>query len=151
MKTFRIILLAAALMRCVPLFAEPSDRDASLRAIYTAEWKWRLEQFPGLEGPTKPVPDHLPRVDADAQQVRLRYWQDVLHKLDKIPRAQLSPGEQINYHVYRAEIERFIANQNFRDYEMPANSDSAFWTDLGYTARRPFKTITDYKNWIAQM
>jgi Uncharacterized protein conserved in bacteria len=34
---------------------------------------------------------------------------------------------------------------------MPANSDSAFWTDLGYTARRPFKTLTDYKNWIAQM
>src|SRR5262249_45347998 len=31
------------------------------------------------------------------------------------------------------------------------NSDSAFWTDLGYTARRPFKTLTDYKNWIAQM
>src|ERR1043166_931136 len=34
---------------------------------------------------------------------------------------------------------------------MPANSDSAFWSDLNYTARRPFKTLTDYKNWIAQM
>src|SRR5260370_25720460 len=34
---------------------------------------------------------------------------------------------------------------------MPANSDSAFWSDLGETARRPFKTLTDYKNWIAQM
>ena len=63
----------------------------------------------------------------------------------------LSPEEQINYDVYRPEIENFIADQKFRDYEMPANSDSAFWTDLGYTARRPFKTLTDYKNWIAQM
>ena len=34
---------------------------------------------------------------------------------------------------------------------MPANSDTTFWTDLGYTARQPFKTLKDYRNWIAQM
>src|SRR5262245_61037709 len=85
------------------------------------------------------------------QALRLRYWQDVLHKLDDVPRAQLSPEEQINYDVYRPEIENFVADQKFRDYEMPANSDSAFWSDLAQTARRPFKTLTDYKNWIAQM
>ena len=83
--------------------------------------------------------------------MQLHYWEDVLHKLDQIPRAQLSPEEQINYDVYRPEIENSVADQKFRDYEMPANSDSAFWTDFGYTARRPFKTLTDYKNWIAQM
>ena len=99
----------------------------------------------------KPVPDHLPKEDPATQEMRLRHWQDVLHKLDGIPRAQLSPEEQINYDVYRPEIEDFVADQKFRDYEMPANSDSAFWTDFGYTARRPFKTVTDYKNWIAQM
>ena len=60
----------------------------------------------------------------------------MLHKLDEVPRAQLSPEEQINCDVYRPEIENFVADQKFRDYEMPANSDSAFWTDLGETARR---------------
>ena len=90
-------------------------------------------------------------VDPSTQEMRLRYWQDVLHKLDHVPRSQLSSEEQINYDVYQPEIEDFVADQKFRDYEMPANSDSAFWSDLGYTARRPFKTLTDYKNWIAQM
>ena len=138
-------------MSCAASAAETQSADERLRAIYTEEWKWRLEQFPGLEGVTKPVPDRLPKEDPATQEMRLRYWQDVLHKLDDIPRAQLSPEEQINYEVYRPEIENFVADQKFRDYEMPANSDSAFWTDLGYTARRPFKTLTDYKNWIAQM
>ena len=110
-----------------------------------------VEQFPGLEGVEKPVPDRLPKVDQATQAVAATLWQDVLHKLDDVPRAQLSPEEQINYDVYRREIENFAADQRFRDYEMPANSDSAFWTDLGSTARRPFKTLTDYKNWIAQM
>jgi len=34
---------------------------------------------------------------------------------------------------------------------MPANSDTTFWTDLGYTARRPFRTLQDYRNWLAQL
>ena len=144
-------LFGAAALWCVPCLAKAQSADERLRAIYTEEWKWRLDQFPGLEGVTKPVPDRLPKVDPATQEMRLRYWQDVLHKLDDIPRAQLSPEEQINYDVYRPEIENFVADQKFRDYEMPANSDSAFWTDLGYTARRPFKTLTDYKNWIAQL
>ena len=111
--------------------AETENPDARLRAIYTAEWEWRVEQFPGLEGPTKPVPDRLPKEDVETQQMRLRYWEDVLRKLDGIPQAHLSPEEQINYDVYRPEIENFVADEKFRDYEMPANSDSAFWTDFG--------------------
>jgi uncharacterized protein (DUF885 family) len=151
MKTVAIGLLGAAMMAPIAAVAETQNPDAELRAIYTQEWKWRLEQFPGLEGVAKPVPDHLPKEDPETQQMRLRYWEDVLHKLDRIPRGELSQEEQINSDVYRREIENLVANQKFRDYEMPANSDSAFWTDLGYTARRPFKTLTDYKNWIAQL
>src|SRR6478752_7527946 len=147
----KILLLGAVVMSCAASAAETQSADERLRAIYTDEWKWRLEQFPGLEGVTKPVPDRLPKVDPQTQEMRLKHWQDVLHKLDDTPRAQLSPEEQINYDVYRPEIENFVADQKFRDYEMPANSDSAFWSDLGETARRPFKTLTDYKNWIAQM
>jgi len=151
MKTIRIILLGSIVTWCGAFGAEPQKADAQLRAIYTAEWKWRLEQFPDQEDPSKPVADHLPKEDPATQELRLRYWQDVLHKLDAIARGQLSPEEQINYDIYRREIEDFVADEKFHDFEMPANSDTAFWTNLGYTARRPFKTLTDYKNWIAQM
>ncbi|MBV9008706.1 MAG: DUF885 family protein [Verrucomicrobia bacterium] len=138
-------------MLCTRSFAKTQTADERLHAIYTDEWKWRLEQFPDREDSTKPIADHLPKIDAASQEMRLHYWEEVMRKLDEIPRARLSPEEQINYDVYRPEIENFIADEKFRDYEMPANSDSAFWTDLGYTARRPFKTETDYRNWIAQM
>jgi len=144
-------LFAAAVMLGVPCFAAAPNADARLRAVYTEEWKWRREQFPNQEDSTKPIVDHLPKEDPATQEMRLNYWREVLRKLDAIQRAQLSSEEQVNYHLYRREIENFIADQTFRDYEMPANSDTAFWTNLGYTARRPFKTLTDYKNWIAQM
>lgn len=151
MKKLKLILLGMVAMPCASLFAAAPTADESLRAIYNEEWKWRLGQFPGLEGEAKPVADRLPKEDLATQRVRLHYWEDVLRKLNGITRAQLSLAEKINYEVYRFEIENFVADQKFGDYEMPANSDSAFWTDFGYTARRPFKSLTDYKNWIAQM
>ncbi len=125
--------------------------DAKLREIYRSEWQWREEQLADGENSDKPILDHLPRVDPASQQRRLEYWEEVLAKLDRISRAELSAPEQVNYDVYRPQIQVLIASQKFRDFEMPANSDTTFWTDVGYTARRTFRTQQDYHNWIAQM
>ena len=142
-----VILMTA----CSQQSQAPQTTDERLRAIYAAEWKWREEQFADDENAQKPVSDHLPKVDPASQEARLRYWEDVLHKLDAIPRAELSLREQLNLDVYYPQIQVLIANQRFRDFEMPANSDTTFWTDIGYTARRTFRTVQDYRNWIAQM
>jgi uncharacterized protein (DUF885 family) len=125
--------------------------DTRLQAIYTEEWKWRDDQFPDDEDAQKPIQDHLPKVDPASQAMRLRKWQDVLRRIDNIPRAELSAAEQINFDVYRPQIQALIADQQFREYEMPANSDTTFWTDIGYTARRQYLRVQDYRNWIAQM
>ena len=116
--------------------------DARLEAIYTAEWKWRDEQFPDNEDAQKPIQDHLPKVDpAYPGDAASHVAGHAAASSTAIPRAELSPAEQLNYDVYRPQIETLIANQQFRDYEMPANSDSTFWTDLGYTARRPYRSV----------
>ncbi len=144
----------ALLASCLPIGActnKTQSADSRLKTIYTAEWKWREDQFPDDEDSQKPIQDHLPKVDPATQNMRLAKWQDTLAQLDALPRADLSPAEQLNYAVYRPQIETLIANQRFRDYEMPANSDTTFWTDLGYTARRPYRNLQDYRNWISQM
>ena len=125
--------------------------DAKLQEIYKTEWAWREDQLAATEDTQKPIADKLPSMSSAAQLERLKYWEEVLEQLDAIPRAELSPAEQVNYDVYRPQIEVLVASQKLRDYEMPANSDSSFWSDLGYTARRPFRTLQDYRNWIAQM
>ena len=145
------VALAASFVTLASCNSKKETADARLAAIYTAEWKWRQEQFPDDEDSQKPVQDHLPKVDPDTQQMRLRMWQETLAKLDSIRRDELSAPERLNYDVYRPQIETLLANQKFRDYEMPANSDTTFWTDLGYTARRPYRNVQDYRNWIAQM
>jgi len=145
-----LAVLAAAVCACSPQ-SRQNSADEQLRAIYTSEWKWRTDQQPDGEDGTRPIVDHLPKVDPATQEMRLKYWEDVLRRVDAIPRASLSAPEQLNYDIYRDQIAVLIADQRFRDFEMPANSDTTFWTDLGYTARRPFRTLADYEHWIAQM
>ena len=43
--------------------------DSRLKAIYTAEWTWREDQFPDDEDAQKPVQDHLPKLDAVAMDL----------------------------------------------------------------------------------
>jgi uncharacterized protein (DUF885 family) len=146
-----LVLLGSCLLLVLSACDRTPSADARLKAIYSAEWKWREDQFPDDEDAQKPIQDHLPKVDPDTQNMRLAKWQDTLAQLDAIPRGDLSPAEQLNFAVYRPQIETLIANQRFRDFEMPANSDTTFWTDLGYTARRPFRNLQNYRNWISQM
>ena len=154
MRSFSPLGLAAAV--CVMALASSActkapSADSRLQAIYADEWKWREEQIPDNEDAQKPIQDHLPKVDPASQAMRLRMWQDVLQKLDGVKREELSAAEQINFDVYRPQIQALIADQQFRDYEMPANSDTTFWTDIGYTARRQYRSTQDYRNWLGQM
>ncbi|HWD49040.1 MAG TPA: DUF885 family protein, partial [Rhizomicrobium sp.] len=146
------ILVAAA---ALPAQASPpkndakaSSADAKFEAIYTKEWAWRIAQFGRQDG--KGVAAFLPKMDAATQDMRQHYWEDTLQRVQAIPRAQLSPKEQVNYDVYIPQIQAMIADQKFRTYEMPANSDSQFWSGFGDDSSG-FKTEQDYKNWISQM
>ncbi len=149
--TLLLLALPAVLAGGCSREARQQFADERFRGIYEAEWRWRREQLPGGEDGNKPLADHLPKVDPASQEQRREYWERTLRRVNALARADLSAGEQLNYDIYRAQLQVLIDDQRFRDFEMPANSDSSFWTDFGYSARRPFRTLTDYEHWIAQM
>jgi uncharacterized protein (DUF885 family) len=145
-----LISLAPSAVASNPADAAPADRR--FQAIYQQEWKWRIAQrLADDEDLPKGTRPELPHVDAATQEARRRYWEDVLKRLDAIRPAQLSTAERINYAVYRAQISALYQAQRFREYEQPVNADSAFWTDITYTARRAFKSVDEYHAYIAQL
>jgi uncharacterized protein (DUF885 family) len=130
-----------------------SSADERFKAIYSEEWTWRKQQFPGLDNEDRSAEhdDRLPAVDAGSQAARLKYWTDVLHRLDAIPAGELSPENKVNLAVYRPQIENLAAQIRFRSYEMPFNSDTQFWSDLGFMADRPLKSALEARNYIARL
>jgi uncharacterized protein (DUF885 family) len=137
-----------------PAFADAThDVDARFRQIYTQEWAWRNGQA-GVQtsGETQVNNGRLDRVDAASQVQRQNEWQQVLKQLDGIDIKQLSPEEQINYAVYRAQIQNLLAAQQFKQWQMPFNSDSAFWSDVGYELDSDnLHSLKDYRNYLARL
>jgi uncharacterized protein (DUF885 family) len=154
-KTMNKKLGAAITLACAALSATAAaatNADARFKAIYSDEWKWRVAQHLAYDEEDRDtVSPVLPHVDAKTQQERLAYWQGVMKRLDAVPANELSSAERINYDVYRAQIAAFIEAQRFHEYEQPVNADSAFWTNVTYSARRTFKSAGDYHNFIRQM
>ena len=145
------LLLGAALL-AVPAWAA-QDSNARFRQIYSAEWAWRTGQAGvSTSGEAQLNNGRLDQVDATSQQQRLDYWQGVLKQLDGIDAAKLSPENQVNYAVYREQIGNFVADQKFKNWQMPFNSDSAFWSDIGYELGGDrLRTAEDYKNYLDRL
>ena len=151
------LILALACTLCLaaslPTHAD-DDATARFHAIYTKEWAWRQAQFKGADDEDNSgskIADHLPKVDAATQEARERYWTDVLKQLDALSPNQLKGDDPVNYAVYRNQIQVLLADQHFHTWEMPFNSDTAFWTNLGFTARRTLRTAEDYRHYIHQL
>jgi uncharacterized protein (DUF885 family) len=156
-STMQLLLGLVAMITATAGLADAptaSPADDRFKAIYSEEWTWRQQQFPGLDDEDRAASardDRLPAVDAATQQMRLKYWQDVLKKIAAIPAAELSAENKVNLAVYKPQIENLAAGIRFRDYEMPFNSDSQFWSDLGFMADRPIKDVKHAQAYIARL
>lgn len=162
MKTPLLTALLLALPSVAPLaLAAPpapatatqsqNAEDARFAAIYQREWAWRQQREGSTGEDEAALRFALPDVSPAAQAERLRVWEGVLRELDGIDPAKLSPAERINYRVYRPQIEDLAAGVRFRDYEMPFNADSSFWSWLGFMGQSSLRTAADYRAYIAML
>jgi uncharacterized protein (DUF885 family) len=130
-----------------------SSADARLQNIYRAEWAWRTGQA-GISTSGEPQPNQgrLDDIDAASQQQRLDYWSKVLGQLDQIDVARLSATNKVNYAIYREQIGNFVADQKFGNWQMPFNSDSAFWSDIGYELGGDrLRSVADYDRYLDRL
>ena len=157
-----VALLLTLGLSATPAFAAAPSAPATLatqsldeqfKAIYEKEWAWRQtgggEASEDSDAPANST--RLPDVSAAAQQARLKVWDEVLGKLKAIDPSKLSAENQINYAIYRYQVESLADEVRLGSYEMPFNSDSSFWSNLSFMARREMKTAQDYRNYIARL
>ena len=129
----------------------PTAADLKLKAIYDAYAKWGASEygyFEDAKGENQSA-GYLPKVDAASQLRRAEHLRGVLAQVKAIPVAQLSPQERDNAAVLTTLIEASLSDAHFREWEMPVNSDSNFWTYLD--ERNPLDDAAAYRRYIARM
>jgi len=130
----------------------PASADARLKALYEAEWDWRQREqarLPDDGNGEGGADDHFPRVDPASQARRLKYWRRALAALDAIPADRLSPAARVDAAVFREVLAAFVARGRFRDWEMPFNADSNYWSSIA--PRAPLRDAAAYRRYLGRM
>ena len=149
-------LIRVACLLCITAIATPAmatDPIEHFHDLANREWTWRQAQFAGADdedGPAAPS-DRLPKVDAATQATRQQYWADVLTQLKSIDPTQLKGEDATNYAVFRQQIEVLLADQHYMTWQMPFNADSAFWSNLGFSARGTFPDADAYRHYLGRL
>ena len=128
-----------------------STSDQRLKALYEAYSDWASKEygfFEDAKGETRQA-GYLPKVDPVTEQARTEHLKGLLARLDAIPAAQLSADERVNAGVLRTILANGISDAKYREWEMPVNSDSNFWTYLDEA--NALDSADAYKRYIARM
>lgn len=140
----------AALLAASPVAAQ-SDGDAQLTVLTDRWYAQQLRDTVQIEQPdgsTKPG-DRLPVVTTEAQFARADQAKALRARLAAIDRNQLSAAAGIDAAVFETLLNEQIGDARFREWEMPFDSDSDFWSYLA--ARRPLDNADDYRRYIARI
>lgn len=148
----REIVCAAVLVWAPAALAQtPSAADQRLQVLYESDWAWSMREFAQIDDGEGGITDddHLPSVTPAAQARRTAHWQEALAALNAIPAEQLSEGERVNAAVLRTNLDIAIADARFREWEMPFNSDSSFWSYLA--ERQQLRDAAAYRRYLGRM
>jgi len=131
----------------------PSDAGKTLNDFFESEWNYEMEQNPihaSFLGDRR-WNDRWGDRSLEAYRKREEHAPDALARLARIDRAQLSPADQLNYDLFKKDLETDIEGARFRDYLMPINQRGGPQTldELGERLR--FETVKDYEDWVARL
>ena len=134
--------------------AQAAADGERFRALYEKEWAFRLQELPtfasyvGVDG----YNDRLGHVAEEDQARRHAFWKGIRAELDDISCERLDREDCINYRVFVAQMDNFIAAYETKSYLLPFNSDWGFYMEF---ARLPedteFASAADYRDYLARL
>ncbi|MFN2509122.1 MAG: DUF885 family protein [Chthoniobacterales bacterium] len=131
----------------------PGDAAKALHAFFDAEWDYTMEQNPTWASSLgdRRWNDRWDDDSLEAIRKREEHAKDALVRLGKIERAKLSPADQLNYDLFKRDLEQDIAGFRFRRYLLPINQRGGIQTADELGERLRFQTLKDYEDWIARL
>ena len=133
--------------------SSPSAAGKTLNDFFESEWNYEMEQNPTRASSLgdRRWNDRWGDRSLEAYRKRDEHTVDALARLTKIERAQLSPADQLNYDLFKKDLESDIEEAKFRAYLMPITQRGGPQTldELGDRLR--FETVKDYEDWVARL
>ena len=128
--------------------------SATLAQLFADEraLTWREDPLTATSEGVRAYDDRLPSVTPQAQSRRLAADEDLLRRLHIIDRASLSAPEQVSYDIFEFMVGSRVTLAQYREWRMPFNSDSGFYSDLlQLDSLVDPQTTKQYEDYIARL
>ncbi|NOX38237.1 MAG: DUF885 domain-containing protein [Calditrichaeota bacterium] len=126
----------------------------ALHQLFNEAWEYQLKEnplFATMVGVHK-YNDRLPSVRPEDFVRSARKLQEFLDRLQAIDRQALPREDQINYDIFKWQLENYLAEFQFNTHLMPITQRGGFHVQFPQLPRRvPLKTVKDYENYIARL
>ncbi len=133
--------------------AQNGSATKALHDLFDADWDYQMREHPTRASQLgdRRWNDRWTDISLEAIQKRHEHEPEVLAKLQKIARSQLSPADQLNYDLFKKDYEESVEEHKFRWYLIPLDQRGGIQTEneLGDALR--FETVKDYDDWIARL
>ena len=150
-STLPIVICALVATLVSAAFGDDADR---LGRLFDREWEFRLESDPLFAtGVGRHEWNHLlADVSAAARARRAETTRGFLAELAAIDRSSLDRASQVNYDIFKRQLDLRVAAYEFREWEIPINADSGFHSSFARLGKNvPLETVTDYDNYISRL
>jgi uncharacterized protein (DUF885 family) len=144
----------AAGHEAAPRSAEmPNDTTRSLRALFAEEWEHDLRESPVWASELGDMrwAKRWDDVSLAAQARHDAHDRDVLARLGRIQRRDLSGEDALSYDLFRHKYEDAIEGHAFRLYLLPINQRGGIQTADELADALPFATPKHYEDWNARL
>ena len=150
MRTIQI--LAAALLLPVGLCAH-ADPGEDFATLLTEAWEWQLAEYPVFASRLgdRRRNDQWQDLSLAAFSRRHEDQQAFLRRLRAIDSAALTTDDQLNYDLFRRELENGIDGHQYMNYLMPMSQRGGVQSLESTAETVRLATVEDYEDWLARM
>ncbi|MFZ9709596.1 MAG: DUF885 domain-containing protein, partial [Steroidobacteraceae bacterium] len=126
---------------------------SSKSALFERSWEEELVDNPMMASYLGDSRFNDRWTDMSSAALERRHARDraTLEALRTIPRAALSPAEQLDYDLFAREYEQRIASWRFKPYLYQIDHQGGIQTLSEVTELLPFRTVKDYEEWISRL
>ena len=139
--------------RAVATGSQHSPAAQALHRLFEVEWEYQLAQNPGFASflGDKRYNDRWTDLSLTAIAARHEHDQQTLAQLVRINRAQLSAADQLNYDLFKKDLDTSIEGYQFRGFLLPVNQRGGVQAQDELAELLRFNSIKDYENWIKRL
>src|SRR2546421_569837 len=143
----------AATVRTEGSMSKVNAQTRALEKLFDEEWEWTMRENPTFASNLGDRRYNDRWEDASLENIARQHQHqlETLKRLQTIPRAQLPTADQLNYDLFKKDLDDSIEGYKFKLYLLPVNHRGGIQSVDEITEQLRFQTVKDYDDWIARM